>query len=242
VTSSACASADLPVPSRLVLADAWALSAGGCWRIPRRGPGGVVSRSRLTDLVWLAWAGDARARRVRPLGRARRLEALVALGRLRRRRAASRGGGGRAERRGGCQWVEVAPTEFGSGHGDGGSEGGVVVWCGDVSASKLWARAAGRFFASPGPGRRGPRIGGCRVGLPLGWDGRTPGSRRRPDGRRCARRGAGGREATPREGLHANWVCLSPSASLWSASPMVRLIRKWNCGMSWHEAVMVDLL
>ena len=70
------------------------------------------------------------------------------------------------------------------------------MWCGDVSASKLWARAAGRFFASPGPGRRGPRIG---------WAGTGMGGR--PDaGRRCARRGAGGREARPREGLEANWV------------------------------------
>jgi hypothetical protein len=117
-------SADLPVPSRLVSLPRGPYRQGGCWRILRRGPGGVVWRSRLTDFVWLAlaWAGDARGRRA-PRG-----GVGVGLGSLGARcRCCSGAWPGREdEGRGGCQWVEVAPTEFGSGHGGSGGRRRVV--------------------------------------------------------------------------------------------------------------------
>lgn len=108
--------------------------------LPAPRPGRVVSRSRLTDFVWLAWAGDARGGvGLWELGRS-----LVALGRLRRlhtAQAASR----EEKTRGGeavSGWRWRPPN---SDLGMEGAEGG-VAWCGDVSASKLWARAAGRFL------------------------------------------------------------------------------------------------
>jgi hypothetical protein len=154
VTSSACAAQT--VPSRLTAA--WALSAGyvGASCAAARAGGLAVAANGLC----LVGLGGRRARRGWAVGAWPLSGGAWPLAQTAHRTGCKPGR--EDEGRGGCQWVEVAPTEFGS--GNRGSEGGVVL-CGDVSVSKLWARVAGCFFPSPGPGRRGQRIGGCRVGL-----------------------------------------------------------------------------
>jgi len=94
------------------------------------------------------------------------------------------------------------------------------VWCGDVSASKLWHVPRGAFLLARD--QAGAGHGLVVAGLGWDWDGRTPG--RRKTLRAAWRRWERGETA---RGTRGKLGLVSPaSAYIWSVSPRVHLIRK----------------